>query len=415
MVKWYNAGLQSRQSKLRECSLMVKCRSPKPETWVRFLPLPIGGTILSAPVRFVFLKNSFFDHKFRKCYSSLKLKKLFKFLKKMRNKKSPFLFLLALVTAGVLIFAGCEIPFIHQMSAANQKVTEVKDVFTKADAVFKAVDDLSHKVYADSITNQVMSNNLEEIKKKEEELKKVKEDLTKAEEKLKEISVLSLPGNYKSQYLPALGEARRKRLDQLKNADDLLYKSKNLATSIVSYYSAISRLQQISDKMAKTPKIQFENPETIKQAQAIFKDVSSETKVCQTEFNEAAAAVNVDVFTKLRDSASDLSNMAEAADVVIKTLDALLKAAQSGNQPAFVEAYNLLPAQLEVMLAALDKFAKGFPQDMIDQNNDLTTKAQNQIQVWKDENFKDLFNAYSKLEGEIKTADQKVTDLYKKW
>ncbi|MBU1167208.1 hypothetical protein KKC60_02260 [Patescibacteria group bacterium] len=330
----------------------------------------------------------------------------------MKTKKRFLGATLALLLVGVMAFSGCEIPIFHQTVEANKKADEVKAVFAEVDTATKGAFTLSQEVKDDALTNSVMKNNLDEVEKKTEELDEVKVKLEKTSATLNSAKSLRLSAKYQN-YIKALDEARAKRLEALNAAQDLLFESENLSSAIVKYYSAINRLEQVATKMGEMPEVTFDNPDTIKQAKTILGEVSVGTKETQTEFNEAATAVNAEVFTKLRDTAADLGNMADAADKLVTIYESLLTAAINGDEQGFVNAYNQLPVQLEILVASLEKFGNSFPYDLIDNNNDLTTKAQNQIETWKDENFKDPTSQYQESETGVTEADKKAADIKK--
>ncbi|MBU1118563.1 hypothetical protein KKH43_01625 [Patescibacteria group bacterium] len=313
----------------------------------------------------------------------------------------------------VLTFSGCTIPLYHQVVEANKKVDEVKKIFSDSDAVVSEAHALSQKVYNDSLTQRVMENNLDDINELNGKLDTEKENLVKAEGILKEVEGYRLPQDYKDGYLKAVKDGRSKRIEQIDVVEGLLFESENLASALVDYYSAINRLEQVGNRMGEMPEISFENPETIEQAKQILGEVSTGAKEVQAEFNDAAASVSVDVFTKLRDTAVDLGNVADASDALVTIYEALLTAAINGDEQGFVNAYNQLPVQLEVLVASLEKFEAGFPADLVDNNGDLTTKAENMIQTWKDDNFKDLFNQYDDLQKTIDDIDNAISQGYK--
>lgn len=329
----------------------------------------------------------------------------------MRVKTVP-----AKVAAGValgafaLVFSGCT-SLLYQLDEANARVSAIQGVFAKADSVINDSVDLAEKVSEDSLTGKIMESNGDDVKVQMDALEEVTAELEGTQVIFDEFGALRLSDDYRSTYLGDLSAARQKRLEALENADNLLFRAENLASSIVDYESGINRIEQIAVKFEQLPEIDFEQPETIQLAQDILTDVSSESKTAQTELNSAAASVNVEAFTSLRDAAKDLEDVADASDGLVKIFAALLTSAEAGDLETFEASFNNLAVQLEVLVVALEKFETNFPADIIDDNSDLTTKAQSMIETWKDENFKDLFAQAEDLTEEIDALDQKINSF----
>lgn len=304
-------------------------------------------------------------------------------------------------------FSGCT-NLLYQIDEANQRVEAIKQVFARVDSEVRDSIDVAEKVSSDSLTAKVMKSNESDIEEQSDKLAMAKEELENTQVLFAEMEQLRLSDDYRQSYLADVKAAKDKRLEAIDNADNMLFKAENLAEAVVNFDSGVSRLEQVGDKFLQIPEIDFNKPETIQLAQQILEDVSSEAKVAQTELNNAAASVNVEAFTSLRDAAKDLEDVADASDGLVKIFEALLVSAEAGDLATFEQSYNNLTVQLEVLVAALEKFEANFPEDVIDDNGDLTTKAENTIESWKDENFKSLMNTADDLKDEIDALDSKI-------
>ncbi len=309
--------------------------------------------------------------------------------------------------AFAFVFSGCT-SLLYQLDEANARVSAIKNVFASVDSVVRDSISIAEKVSNDSLTASIMTSNKADIAEQYDKLDAAKKQLEDTQSIFDEFNALRLSDEYRNSYLADVSAARNKRLDAIENADNLLFKAENLSSAIVSFDSGINRLDQIGAKFEQLPEISFEQPQTIQLASDILADVSAETKVAQTELNDAAASVNVVAFTSLRDAAKDLEEVAKASDDLVVSFASLLTTAQTGDLAAFEAAYANLPVQLEVLVAALENFQTNFPVDVIDNNNDLTTKSQSMVETWKDENFKDLLKESDMLKDEIDALDVKI-------
>ncbi|MBU1118566.1 hypothetical protein KKH43_01640 [Patescibacteria group bacterium] len=307
----------------------------------------------------------------------------------------------------VLAFSACTIPLYHQTGKADQKIKEVKTVFDEVDGIAQSSFELSEKVYRDSLAEGVMKSNLDEVQTKQEELKESKEKIESTQSVIDEINAMRLPADYKEEALPKITEARSKRLEVVDVAEDLLFKSENLSSAIVNYYSATNRMENAVDKLDSLEELDFDDPETFSKAKAVFEEVSSEIKQSQSEYNAAAASVNAEVFSRLRDSVNDFSIVAESLDKIIVHLEELYDCVQKKDKEACLKTYEELLGEYQVFTSALQNFSINFPYDLV-KGNDFTTKGENQIQVWKDENFKNLFDDYDSKKRELEEIDNRV-------
>lgn len=320
--------------------------------------------------------------------------------------------ILALLPVFVFAASGCTIPVYHEVGSADTIITEIEKLLSDVDSATTEAKLFADKVRNDALSKETMSQNKSKAVEHEQKLGDAKKKLDDAQGKIGEMNSLRLPAWYEEEYVGALSESVTKRREMVSAAEDLVFQSKSLATAIASYYSATARMEIIGTKFEQIPEIDLNNPSTITLASQVLDEIIKETKTAQTEYNDAAASVNVSVFTKFRDAVVALGKVSDALNELNMTYAQMLQAIQTQNEGVLVDALNRLPVLLEAVLVALDDFVNKLPVEYVDTNGDLNVKAQNEIQDWKNSAFTTPASAYTAAENAAKDADDATLKIY---
>lgn len=305
--------------------------------------------------------------------------------------------------------SACTVPFLNDNAQADERLNEVQAVFVEVDNVVADSETLSKDILDSTLTTEVMDQKEKSAEDMQDRIDQIEENLNGKMAILDEVEMLNLSQDYRDGKFAQVKEAYKKRMELLDLADESVFRGKSLANAVVNYESGVSRFQNAIKLFEQVPEVRFEDPQTIITAKAIFEEISAEVKTMQTELNDAAASVNADVFSKVRDSAGDLGKVTQATDELVQIFAQLLVAAQAGDAAAYEQAVGLIPVQIEVIVTALQTFDANYPYDLVDDNGDLTKKGQDQVEVWKDQNFKTSLNDLEKLRNEVDQIDAKIS------
>ncbi|MBU1118567.1 hypothetical protein KKH43_01645 [Patescibacteria group bacterium] len=308
----------------------------------------------------------------------------------------------------LFLLTGCSIPVYHQTSLAEAKAGEIKETFDKTDETLLEAKDISEKVYDDALVSKIMEGNLEDIVGFEESFYAGKGELENVSGKIDEMNAMRLPSSYKNGYVANLTKAYDARIAAFENAEALLSNSKDLASALVGYDSGINRMTQIGDKLPIVLEIEVSDLESAKALEKETVAIVKDGKICESEFSNAGIAVDVPVFQELSESAHDVREVIAAADSIAFSSTGLLESLEKEDSWGILEYSMQIPVFKEMLVEAMVDYVENFPVDLVDENNDLTTKAQNQIEDWKSEHMAPLFVTFDEKQKEIENTGLQI-------
>lgn len=304
--------------------------------------------------------------------------------------------------------SGCTVPFLNDNAQADQRLTEVQSTFVEVDNLVSEAETLSKDILNSTLTTEVMSRKEDSAEEMEDRISDMEENLAGKKAIFEEVDAMNISQDYRDGKFARTMEAYDKRVELLDLADESIFRGKSLASAVADYESGVSRFENSLKLFEQVPEVQFENPQTIIAAKQIFEEISSEVKTMQTELNNAASSVNAEVYSRVRDSAGDLGKVTQATDELVQIFAQLLVAAEARDQAAYEQAISAIPIQIEVIVTALEEFDANYPYELVDENGDLTKKGQDQVEIWKDENFKSSLNELDALRREIDQLDVQI-------
>lgn len=231
-------------------------------------------------------------------------------------------------------------------------------------------------------------------------------ELTQTEDIYQRMETLYMPDWYQVTYR----EAARDQIDTRKQAvsqyQEVLVKEQNFALAITSFYDGWYTFSSATTAADALPELDPANLEPLKQQ--VF-SIQQEVADATSDFNSAAAYVNVELFTRMRDSAVDYK---QALDI-LHDMTLVLENIQSEPDP-LVQADMLI--QMEQLSYTLDGLLAGFsaelPSNYLDGADQFTQTALDDFVDWRSTHLDPLVSTARASLQTIQEVDSTANTLY---
>lgn len=320
----------------------------------------------------------------------------------MISVRRVFIFIPVLATA----FVGSTCSLFSDASKADAIRNQMQASFQFIDTVLSEAEEFNTDFLSNTPTHERMKTGLETLVVLDSKLVEAQTAVTNARDAQDEMIYLNMPDWYTGPYSSAVTDQIEKREQALGQYQAVVLKEENFALAVTSFYTGLNRFYNATDAVNVLPPLDPTNPQPLA---AEVQRIQSEISLATSEFNSAAAYVNVALFTRMRDSAVDFQQGLD----ILSQMVALLEDMQQETDPDLLEAMSVEMDQLSYTLDnVLAQFSAGIPIEYLDEQDHFTTTALEDFIEWRAINLDPVVKDARAVLNEIEQIDAAANTVY---
>lgn len=283
--------------------------------------------------------------------------------------------LFPLITMSLGVGSTCSM--FSDASSADSIRRELQVSFDFIDSTLLQAEQFNTDFLANAPTFELMGSNLRTLIPLDDQLVDAQAALTHTRDVQQDMLYLNMPDWYTGPYAAAVDDQIEQREQAVAQYQAILLKEKNFALAVTSFYSGLYRFYAATDAVDTLPPLDPENPQPVAtEVQLIQEEISLAT----SDFNSAAAYVNVELFTRMRDSAVDFQQALDTLSQMASWLEAMQQEADPDQLQIMFDQVDQLSYTLDLLLT---QFSAGIPTEYLNEQDQFTSVALEDFVAWR--------------------------------
>lgn len=304
------------------------------------------------------------------------------------------------------IFAGSTCGVFSDARKADSIRGQMQSAFDFTDSTLTSVEEFNTSFLANAPTFELMKSDLDILVPLDAQLVQAQVAVTDAKDLQQDMTYLNMPDWYTGPYSAAVNDQITKRQQAVTEYQTILIKEENFALAVTSFYNGLYKFYSATDAVNSLPPLDPTNPTSLAdEVERIKGDISQAT----SDFNSAAAYVNVELFTRMRDSAVDFQQ-------ALNTLEQMVRLLEDMQQETDPDELQLQSDQMDQLSFTLDnllsQFSAGIPTEYLDEQDHFTTLALKDFIAWRATNLDPTVKTARALLLEIEQVDAAANTIY---
>lgn len=304
------------------------------------------------------------------------------------------------------LFVGATCSLFSDAGKADTIRGQMQASFDFIDESLAETEEINTSFLSNTPTFELMKSDLGAFVQLDDQLVEAQVAVTRTQDLRQDMIYLNMPDWYTGPYSSALDDQIAKRGQAVTQYQAVLLKEENFALAVTSFYNGLYRFYDATDAADTLPPFDPANPEPLASE---VQRIQAEISLATSDFNSAAAYVNVELFTRMRDSAVDFQ---QALDT-LRQMVSLLEDMQLETDPDQLQFQSEQMDQLSYTLdLLLDQFSAGTPTEYLDQQDHFTTTALEDFIAWRATNLDPVVKEARALLNEIEQIDAAANIIY---
>lgn len=311
----------------------------------------------------------------------------------------------ALPVASVFLF-GATCTLVNDTDEADALRASLGSSLASVDATVNKVESFNTDFLEHSPTYESTQNNLTLTSDLDDELVSAQATLEQVKPIKERMVTLHMPDWYHNSYAAAASDQIDQRVELVTQYQTILSTEENFVLAVTSFYNGLYTFYAAIDTVDQLPPISIDNTDIIrKQVRETQADISQAT----TDFNSSATYVNVELFTRMRDSAVNYQQALDTLHQMVVLLDQMQVEIDDTALQAESDQMDQLSYTLDELLG---QFSDSIPTEYLDENDGFTDLAMDDFVDWRVGHLDSLVGTARALSDSIQQIDLAADTIY---